>query len=240
MVSETDVAGNARQADAAIDIGALEFQSRVPLYRFASPSPDKSFYTASEAEKARVIALYPDFWKFEGIVYDVFTRASDPNLRPVYRFWSQQFLSHFYTINEDEKDRVIKQYPDAWEYDGLVFYAYPEGHQPKGTIPVYRFWSNTVGGHYYTIDEADKNQRAADKAWSYEGIAWYAYAHAQAGVAEPNAVYEFTGGAAEVQCTVTLKALLDGKEVKIDKPNVAFTFAADDGVMEMIGGLRRQ
>jgi hypothetical protein len=232
-VSETDVAGNARQADAAVDIGAFEFQSRVPLYRFASPSPDKSFYTDSEAEKAWVIVRYADFWKLEGTVYDVFARASDPNLKPVYRFWSEEFLCHFYTISEDEKQRVIQTWPDVWEYDGPVFYAYPEGHQPKGTIPVYRFWSNTAGGHYYTTDEADKNKRAADSAWSYEGIAWYAYAHPQAGATEPNAVYELTGGASEIQCTLTLKALLDGKEVTIDKPEVTFAFGAGDGVMDM-------
>ena len=74
---------------------------------------------------------------------------------------------------------------------------------------------------------------AADSAWSYEGIAWYAYAHPQGGATDSNAVYELAGGASEVQCTLTLQALLDGKEVTIDKPQMVFAFAADDGVMDM-------
>lgn len=233
-VSETDVAGNVRRADAAVDIGAFESQSRVPLYRFQSPAPDRAFYTASELEKDWVIQNYSKFWKFDGTLCDVFAWASDPNLRPVYRFWSGQLASHFYTISEEEKDRVIVFWPDFWEYDGPVFYAYPDGNQPKGTIPVYRFWSDAKGGHFYTTDETEKSKRAQDKAWIYEGIAWYAYPSPKAETVEPNAVYEFSGGAAEAQCTLSLKALLDGKEVKIDKPDIAVAFAANAGLLKMM------
>jgi hypothetical protein len=231
--NETDLDGNARVADAAVDLGAYESRALVPLYRFQSPTPEKNFYTISEAEKARVIQKYPDFWTFKGTACYVYSRASEPNLMPVYRFWSGQFLSHFYTINEEEKNRVIKLYPKAWEYDGVAFYAYPAGHQPAGTIPVYRFWSNTLGGHSYTTDEAEKSRLTSlPKAWLSEGIAWYAYADSQQGVVDPNAVaYEFSGGASEAVCTLSLKALLDGKEVTIDHPDVAYI--ADTGSMKM-------
>jgi len=223
---EKDLDGHARVADAAIDLGAYESRALVALYRFQSPTPEKSFYTISEAEKARVLQKYPDFWTFKGAACYVYSRASEPNLMPVYRFWSGQFLSHFYTINEEEKNRVIKLYPKAWEYDGVAFYAFPDGHQPAGTIPVYRFWSNTLGGHSYTTDEAEKSRLTSlPKAWSYEGIAWYARADAQQGGVEPTAgatavEYEFSGGASEAVCTLSLKALLDGKEVTIDHPEV--------------------
>jgi hypothetical protein len=46
-------------------------------------------------------------------------------LSPVYRFWSNTFLGHFYTISEYEKDYVIATWPDTWTYEGPVFYAYP-------------------------------------------------------------------------------------------------------------------
>lgn len=258
---EKDLDGRARVVDAAIDLGAYESPlALVPLYWFQSPAPEKSFYTISEGEKARVIQRYPDFWTFQGVAYYVYSRASDPNLMPVYRFWSNRYQSHFYTINKEEKDRIVAQYSSTWEYENVAFYAYPQGRQPAGTIPVYRFWSNTRSCHSYTTDEAEKNRRTSmPQAWSFEGVAWYAYADAQPSPGEPSSgepssgepspgkpssgepspgkpnasagVYEFSGGAAEAVCTLSLKALLDGKEVPIDHPDVAYT--ADTGYLRM-------
>jgi hypothetical protein len=180
-VGETDLAGNPRVADAAVDVGAYESRALVPLYRFQSPTPGKSFYTDDEAEKAWVIQQYPDVWKFEGTAYYVYSRAIDPNLMPVYRFWSSLFFSHFYTISEEEKNQVISLYSDVWAYEDVAFYAYPEKHQPAGTSPVYRFWSDTLVGHAYTIDAAEKDKwiNESPKVWTYESIAWYAYTNAR-------------------------------------------------------------
>jgi hypothetical protein len=43
--------------------------------------------------------------------------------------------------------------------------------------PVYRFWSSRVNGHFYTIDEEEKNAIIANYSdvWAYEGVAFYAY-----------------------------------------------------------------
>ncbi len=42
--------------------------------------------------------------------------------------------------------------------------------------PVYRFFSKNYKGHFYTIDEAEKNSLiATNPNWTYEGIAYYAY-----------------------------------------------------------------
>jgi hypothetical protein len=188
---EKDLDGHARRVDAAIDLGAYESsQALVPLYWFQSPTPGKSFYTISEGEKARVIERHPDFWAFQGVAYYVYSRASEPNLMPVYRFWSNRYLNHFYTISEAEKNKVVRQYSSTWEYEGVAFYAYPQGRQPAGTIPVYRFWSDTLGGHSYTTDEAEKNRRASasPQVWTYERVAWYAHADSQPSVRDPNTV----------------------------------------------------
>lgn len=46
----------------------------------------------------------------------------DPIPAPVYRFWSSTNKSHFYTIDETEKQFVIDTYDDAeWAYEGPAF-----------------------------------------------------------------------------------------------------------------------
>jgi C1A family cysteine protease len=100
-----------------------------------------------------------------------YTRSYSPG----YRFWSNTFMHHFYTISEYEKDYVIATWPDKWTYEGPVFYAYPS--QVTGTLPVYRFWSNTFLGHFYTISETEKDYVIATwpQTWTYEGPVFYAY-----------------------------------------------------------------
>jgi hypothetical protein len=99
------------------------------------------------------------------------------NLAPVYRFWSSSLMTHFYTINEAEKDKLIREYEDVWTYEGIAFYAYPPGSQPIDAKPVYRFRSLPEDHHFYTINEAEKNKllREFPSKWILEGIVWYAY-----------------------------------------------------------------
>ncbi len=232
---ELDLDGRPRRADAAIDVGAYESSALVPVYRFWSSTTGKHFYTISEAEKDKLVSQYANVWTFEGPAYYAYNRASDSNLLPVYRFWSDKLGSHFYTIKEKEKDKLINQYADTWKFEGAKFYAYPAGQQPAGTKPVYRFWSDKLGGHFYTIKEKEKDKLINQYAdtWAFEGVAWYAYASLKPEPADnPGAaVYEFQAGALEAVCTLTLKALIDGKEAKIDKPEVTYT--PDSGYLRM-------
>lgn len=46
--------------------------------------------------------------------------------------------------------------------------------QPN-TVPVYRFWSDSFGGHFFTADENEKAEFDANPDWHGEGIAYYAY-----------------------------------------------------------------
>jgi hypothetical protein len=107
---------------------------------------------------------------------------------PIYRFWSNTYMHHFYTISESDKDFVIATWPDIWTYEGPVFYAYPT--QVAGTSPVYRFWSDTYMGHFYTISESEKDFVIATwpDIWTYEGPVYYAYTTQVAGTSP---VYRF-------------------------------------------------
>ncbi len=146
------------------------------VYRFWSPLNSRHFYTVSEAEKNYVQATYPaNVWTYETVAYYAFADSARAGLAPVYRFWSNALSAHFYTISEIERDYVIDHLP-AWAYEGPVFYAYPPGSQPVDASPVYRFWSETLSTHFYTINEAEKDHVIANlPAWEYETIAWYAY-----------------------------------------------------------------
>jgi hypothetical protein len=103
--------------------------------------------------------------------------AIDAGLAPVYRFWSDKFSGHFYTISETEKDKLLEKYADTWTYEGIAFYAYPPESQVAGTKPVYRFWSANLGRHFYSMSETEKDKLIEKYAhvWAFEGIAWYAF-----------------------------------------------------------------
>ncbi len=100
----------------------------------------------------------------------IVTQGEQP-VSPVYRFWSDQHGSHFFTISEADKD-YVETLPE-WRYEGIAWYAYAT--QQSGTLPVYRFWSDQHGSHFFTISEADKDYVETLSEWRYEGIAWYAY-----------------------------------------------------------------
>jgi predicted outer membrane repeat protein len=148
------------------------------VYRFWSPTLSRHFYTISAAERDGVIALYSSHWSYEGPAFLLYATDCVEGLKPVYRFWSPTLLAHFYTINEAEKDTVIAEYSHAWTYEGVAFYAFsPNETVPPDAKPVYRFWNETSGTHFYTINEAEKDTVIAEYsyAWYYEGIAFYAF-----------------------------------------------------------------
>ncbi|MCU0915179.1 MAG: GEVED domain-containing protein [Planctomycetes bacterium] len=103
--------------------------------------------------------------------------ARDPDVAPVYRFWSPTLRDHFYTISETEKDRLLKECPNTWSFEGIAFYAYPPEQAPVGSKPVYRFWSESLGHHHYAASEAEKQSLLEQQpnVWTPEGIAWYAF-----------------------------------------------------------------
>jgi hypothetical protein len=158
-------------------IGPGTTAGQVPVYRFWSPVLETYFFTTCAEEKQTLIDQYPNVWTFEGIAYFTVSDSRDPNAVPVYRFWSPVLSSHFYTISEDEKDMLLRNFPEVWTLEGTAFYAFPEGRQPPETCPVYRFWSAALGCHFYTISEGERDNlvRSFSRVWTLEGIAWYAY-----------------------------------------------------------------
>jgi lysyl endopeptidase len=99
-----------------------------------------------------------------------------PPLSHVDRFWSPVLRRHFYTIDPRERDKLIKEYPKTWTYEGPVFQA-AATPDAAGLAPVYRLWSPQGQDHFYTISVAEKDMLLAKypKIWQLEGVAFYAY-----------------------------------------------------------------
>ena len=98
-------------------------------------------------------------------------------LGPVYRFWSPAGSKHFYTISGSERDKLIGKFADVWLFEGIAYYAFLQ-NTAENLVPVYRFWSPTLGSHIWTTSETERATLLAEppEVWTDEGIAFYAYA----------------------------------------------------------------
>jgi len=93
--------------------------------------------------------------------------------QPVYRFWSDPYQSHFYTISEFERDYVSRN-DKNWIFEGVVFHAFDK-KQPN-TTPIYRFWNTTQKSHFYTQSTLERDKVRGESQWRYEGIAYHTLA----------------------------------------------------------------
>jgi hypothetical protein len=98
----------------------------------------------------------------------------ESSLQKVYHFKSVVGESHFYTMSEGEKEKLLTKYTDSWKYTGVAFYAFPE-NSDASTRAVYRFWNSTLQTHFFTASVSEKTRIQGTKGWTYEGIAFYAY-----------------------------------------------------------------
>jgi hypothetical protein len=147
------------------------------IYRFWSPTNKRHFYTIKESEKQKLIDRFSNAWTYEGPVFNACATQCHSQLLPVYRFWSTRSGTHFYTIKESEKQKLIDNYSTVWTFEGVAFYAYAPDTQPLECKAVYRFWNARAGTHFYTMKESERDKliNAASTPYAYEGIAYYAY-----------------------------------------------------------------
>jgi hypothetical protein len=95
----------------------------LPVYRFWSGH--SHFYTISDSEKEMLMDDFAAVWNFEGIAFYAYPEGQQPTgSKPVYRFWSPVNSVHFYTINEGERDMIIRDFPHIWTFEGIAFYAF--------------------------------------------------------------------------------------------------------------------
>lgn len=148
----------------------------LPVYRFWSDTKKHHFFTINHDEKVNVQDNYSDnVWRYETPSFFA-SRSEVCEGSPVYRFWSDAKQGHFYTISEGERNSIIATYPsNIWRYEGIAYCAYPTA---STSTPVYRFWSDTQQGHFYTADASERDNiinSYPSNVWRYEGIAFWAF-----------------------------------------------------------------
>jgi len=149
-----------------------------PVYRFWKASDNTHFFTIKESEKQKLIDNYSNIYTYESVAYYAYVKDQPPaGTLPVYRFWKPSDDTHFFTIKESEKDKLITLFSHVYRYEGIAYYAYTIGQQPVGTLPVYRFWKSADNTHFFTIKESEKDKlvNLYSQVFTFEGIGWYAY-----------------------------------------------------------------
>lgn len=72
---------------------------------------------------------------------------------PIYRFYSPKSGTHFYTPSAEERDMVIRRWPDVWSYEGIAYQVNPR----TNSQPIYRFYNGKNGSHFYTASTAERD-----------------------------------------------------------------------------------
>ena len=153
--------------------------ARLSVHRFWSAALQSYFYTAKESEKEKLISDPTSTWVYQGVEYQALPADFEPGSAPVYRFWSDTFKTHLYTIDPALREEINLKFPSIWTDQGEAFWAFPPDVQAPGTIPVYRFRSDIIQRYFYTINEAQKDRLILENSdvWTFEGIAWHAFAY---------------------------------------------------------------
>ena len=153
---------------------------KVPVYCFYNGYMKDHFLTASEDELNDLLLGYTlgnSYYMYQGISGHCSQSQAEDSI-PVYRFWNGRTMDHFYTINEDEKEKLLEDYRfgrDNYIYEGIAWYV-PQ----TSDTPVYRFFDMAGFNHFYTSDEKVKDDLSLAYlngvgTYKFEGIAWYWY-----------------------------------------------------------------
>ncbi|MEM7595577.1 MAG: hypothetical protein AAF383_29430, partial [Cyanobacteria bacterium P01_A01_bin.83] len=142
------------------------------IYRFYDLNSGVHFYTADKNERDYVYDRLSNY-TYEGASYQGINSTNETESSSIYRFYNQDLGTHFYTIDENEKN-VVEQELDNYSYEGEVFSAYHT--EVEGSIPIYRFYNSTTGAHFYTPSAVERDYITDELPhFESEGIAYYAF-----------------------------------------------------------------
>jgi hypothetical protein len=112
-----------------------QISNAVPVYRFWNKISGAHFYTIHEEERGKLLNEYAHVFEYEDIAFYVFASQQTSTV-PVYRFWyngSAEKNSHFYTISESERDKLINEYSHVYVPEGIAFYVFASAAQTNFT-----------------------------------------------------------------------------------------------------------
>ncbi len=95
----------------------------LPVHRFWSDRLGKHFYIMGDSERDRIAAKYQGIWRYEAVAWHAY-QTQVAGTQPVGRFWSDQFMGHFYTITQAEINRIAAKYLGIWNYETVAYWAF--------------------------------------------------------------------------------------------------------------------
>jgi len=136
----------------------------------------------------KVLTGFEHFQFTDGTVNDANFTFGKAAVRDTFRFFDTHDGGHFFTTSTVERDQVLATRPDL-KPEGVGFEAF-DGAQVAGTAPVFRFFDTKNGGHFFTINTAERDQVLATRPdLKPEGVGFYEF---QAGQGDStDAVYRF-------------------------------------------------
>ncbi len=149
----------------------------VNVYRFWSQNFNNAHFYTTDYNESMNIIMNDDNWTYEGVDFGAYENdiAGCESHSEVYRFWSSNFRTHFFTMSVAEKNHLISNDKNWW-YEGVAYCADSTAVSPVGqqTYPLHRFWSPVYKNHFYTGIESEAQYiMTTNPNWQYEGIAYY-------------------------------------------------------------------
>ena len=127
VVGMTGNYGYVYEGVACIVFDALGQANTVPFYRYINTGNNQHFYTINWQEIGTMTTgqvVGP--WQLEGIAAYIYN-ASQPNTKPLYRYYLPSAGAHFYTISATEIGTTTTGAPGnyGYQYEGIAAYCIP-------------------------------------------------------------------------------------------------------------------
>lgn len=158
--------------DAVVEIYGENTIVKSEVYRFFNPDAGGHFFTTDLLEKEivpTVTNFTPEGVGFRAISLDL---GNATGAVPVHRFYNSERGSHFFTINEIERQSVASL--EEFEYEGVGFGAF--AIKTSAMVPVFRFFDSVNGGHFFTANSLEKEGiQTSLPELVFEGEAFFAF-----------------------------------------------------------------
>ena len=144
----------------------------VPFYRYYKGDPDQDhFYTTSFYQGTTALDDGYSYERIENYISD----RKFPDSLPLFRLYNPAIKSHFYTIDEAQKDEMNAL--NGYQYEGIQGYVYASATQ--GGVPLHRLKQPKDGGYHYFLCTRDTEYQEviSNPTWGFvdDGIASYVY-----------------------------------------------------------------
>ena len=136
------------------------------IHRFYEFNRGVHFYTTDDSEietvrdKSNLGELFyqDEATKFVALSDDKDTLTGETlaGVKPVYRFFNTDTGSHFYTMDENEKN-IIQTTLSNYNFEGIEYYAFESPPEDIETIPVFRLINSQSNSHLFTVDQNEIN-----------------------------------------------------------------------------------